>query len=169
MYENVISVPPRLPAGDLRSQKCMFIYASSVGAAIFRAISRRLFRFNTCTGRPSVRRELCPQGGPSIRRRHARDPLTRRGPPTLPPCFEQGLLSRGSWAAARFRRSIQHGCGTLNCYRGIRHRVGLPSEASEREPSPDLRKGPKRPVAVRRAVQGSQVAMIGILGHCGLI
>ena len=39
----------------------------------------------------------------------------------------------------------------INCYRGIRHRKGLPSEVSAPSPMPELVRVPQRPLRIRRS------------------
>jgi len=47
---------------------------------------------------------------------------------------------------------------------GICHRSGFAVQASEREPTPELARVPKKDVGGQKGGQGSQVALIGILG-----
>ncbi len=96
-----------------------------------------------------VARELCQKAGidPSKRARElAEDELSRLGV----------LLERDYVVEGPLRRQLQQSISRLReikCYRGIRHRMGLPVRGQRTRTNARTRKGPKKTVAGKKGVK----------------
>ncbi len=98
---------------------------------------------------PKVARELCHKGGIDPRR-HAReladDELSRLA----------ALLERDYVVEGPLRRQVQqnvHRLRDIKCYRGVRHRLGLPVRGQRTRTNARTRKGPKKTVAGKKGVK----------------
>ena len=103
---------------------------------------------------PKIAQRAVPQG----RRRPARQrprPARRRSRPGWPRCWTRTTPSRGS-CGGRWRR-ISRGCEDIDCYRGIRHRRGLPVRGQRTRTNARTRKGPKKTVAGKKGVKDLEV------------
>lgn len=98
---------------------------------------------------PKVSRELCQKAGidPNKRARElAEDELSRLG----------ALLERDYTVEGPLRRQLQQSISRLRdikCYRGIRHRMGLPVRGQRTRTNARTRKGPKKTVAGKKGVK----------------
>ncbi len=99
---------------------------------------------------PSRRARAVPQG-----RRRTRRPrpatCTRTRWPAWPPCWTRTTRSKGS-----LRRQVAQNIARLqdiSCYRGIRHRRGLPVRGQRTRTNARTRKGPKKTVAGKKGVK----------------
>jgi small subunit ribosomal protein S13 len=66
------------------------------------------------------------------------------------------LLDREYVVEGQLRRTIQQNIGRLrdiNCYRGIRHRKGLPVRGQRSKTNARTRKGPRKTVAGKKGVK----------------
>ena len=96
-----------------------------------------------------VSRQLCHKAGidPSIKARDlAEDELGRLA----------ALLERDYTVEGQLRRQTQQSITRLRdikCYRGIRHRVGLPVRGQRTRTNARTRKGPKKTVAGKKGVK----------------
>ena len=97
-----------------------------------------------------VARELCHKAGidPQVKARElAEDELSRLA----------ALLERDYVVEGPLRRQMQQNISRLRdikCYRGIRHRVGLPVRGQRTRTNARTRKGPKKTVAGKKGVKG---------------
>lgn len=98
---------------------------------------------------PRVARELCNKAGISQDRKArelADDELSRLA----------ALLERDYVVEGPLRRQTQQNISRLRdikCYRGIRHRVGLPVRGQRTRTNARTRKGPKKTVAGKKGVK----------------
>jgi small subunit ribosomal protein S13 len=98
---------------------------------------------------PKVARELCFKAGldPARKARDlADDELSRLA----------ALLERDYVVEGPLRRQMQQNVNRLRdikCYRGIRHRVGLPVRGQRTRTNARTRKGPKKTVAGKKGVK----------------
>ena len=98
---------------------------------------------------PRTARELCHKAGIDGRRRArelADDELSRLA----------ALLERDYVVEGPLRRQIQQNIARLRdikCYRGIRHRLGLPVRGQRTRTNARTRKGPKKTVAGKKGVK----------------
>jgi small subunit ribosomal protein S13 len=98
---------------------------------------------------PKVARELCYKAGldPARKARDlADDELSRLA----------ALLERDYVVEGPLRRQMQQNVNRLRdikCYRGIRHRVGLPVRGQRTRTNARTRKGPKKTVAGKKGVK----------------
>ncbi|MEX0820417.1 MAG: 30S ribosomal protein S13 [Pirellulaceae bacterium] len=98
---------------------------------------------------PKTARELCHKAGiaPTLKARElADDELGRLA----------ALLERDYVVEGPLRRQLQQAITRLRdvkCYRGIRHRVGLPVRGQRTRTNARTRKGPKKTVAGKKGVK----------------
>jgi len=98
---------------------------------------------------PKIARELCHNAGidPQIRARELReDELVRLAT----------LLDKDYTVEGQLRRTVAQNIIRLrdiNCYRGIRHRRGLPVRGQRTRTNARTRKGPKKTVAGKKGVK----------------
>ena len=98
---------------------------------------------------PKTARDLCHNAGidPAIRARELReDELVRLAT----------LLDKDYTIEGQLRRTISQNIARLrdiNCYRGIRHRRGLPVRGQRTRTNARTRKGPKKTVAGKKGVK----------------
>ena len=98
---------------------------------------------------PKTARELCHKAGisPTLRARElADDELSRLA----------ALLERDYVVEGPLRRQLQQNINRLRdvkCYRGIRHRLGLPVRGQRTRTNARTRKGPKKTVAGKKGVK----------------
>ena len=98
---------------------------------------------------PKVSRELCHKAGidPTKRARDlAEDELARLA----------ALLERDYTVEGPLRRQVNQSISRLRdigCYRGIRHRRGLPVRGQRTKTNARTRKGPKKTVAGKKGVK----------------
>ena len=98
---------------------------------------------------PKTSRELCFKAGidPQIRARELReDELARLA----------ALLDKDYMAEGQLRRQVNQNLSRLRdigCYRGIRHRRGLPVRGQRTRTNARTRKGPKKTVAGKKGVK----------------
>ena len=67
-----------------------------------------------------------------------------------------GVIDRNYQVEGQLRRMVQSNIARLKdiaCYRGLRHRRGLPVRGQRTRTNARTRKGPKRTVAVKRSVK----------------
>tara|TARA_B100000949_G_scaffold148745_1_gene130709 strand:+ start:342 stop:725 length:384 start_codon:yes stop_codon:yes gene_type:complete len=67
-----------------------------------------------------------------------------------------GVIEQNHIVEGELRRQIQQNIARLRdigCYRGLRHRRGLPARGQRTRTNARTRKGPKRSVAVKRSVK----------------
>lgn len=98
---------------------------------------------------PAVARELCHKAGVNENAR-ARD-LTDEEISRLATILERDYTVEGP-----LRRQVQQNIGRLKdikCYRGIRHRMGLPVRGQRTRTNARTRKGPKKTVAGKKGVK----------------
>jgi small subunit ribosomal protein S13 len=68
-----------------------------------------------------------------------------------------GVIDRNYTVEGELRRMVQQNIARLreiNCYRGVRHRRGLPVRGQRTRTNARTRKGPKKTVAIKRSVKG---------------
>jgi small subunit ribosomal protein S13 len=98
---------------------------------------------------PKIARDLCHKAGvnPSGRARDLReDELARMA----------ALLDKDYTVEGQLRRQVSQNIARLkdiNCYRGIRHRRGLPVRGQRTRTNARTRKGPKKTVAGKKGVK----------------
>jgi small subunit ribosomal protein S13 len=98
---------------------------------------------------PQIARELCFKAGLDPQRKArelADDELSRLA----------ALLERDYVVEGPLRRQIQQSVNRLRdikCYRGIRHRLGLPVRGQRTRTNARTRKGPKKTVAGKKGVK----------------
>lgn len=98
---------------------------------------------------PKIARELCHKGGidPQIRARELKeDELVRLA----------ALLDKDYLVEGPLRRQVAQAIARLRdirCYRGIRHRRGLPVRGQRTRTNARTRKGPKKTVAGKKGVK----------------
>jgi small subunit ribosomal protein S13 len=98
---------------------------------------------------PVVARELCHKAGvdPQVRARElSEDSLARLST----------LMDKDYTVEGQLRRQIAQNIARLkdvNCYRGIRHRRGLPVRGQRTRTNARTRKGPKKTVAGKKGVK----------------
>ena len=98
---------------------------------------------------PKVARDLCHKAGIDPQRRArdlAEDELSRLA----------ALLERDYVVEGPLRRQVQQSINRLRdikCYRGIRHRLGLPVRGQRTRTNARTRKGPKKTVAGKKGVK----------------
>ena len=98
---------------------------------------------------PKTSRELCFKAGinPRIRARELReDELARLA----------ALLDKDYMAEGQLRRQVNQNISRLRdigCYRGVRHRRGLPVRGQRTRTNARTRKGPKKTVAGKKGVK----------------
>jgi len=98
---------------------------------------------------PQTARELCHKAGidPQVRARELReDELARL----------TALLDKDYTAEGQLRRQLAQNIARLkdiNCYRGVRHRRGLPVRGQRTRTNARTRKGPKKTVAGKKGVK----------------
>src|SRR5574340_1198640 len=98
---------------------------------------------------PKIARELCHKAGvdPQARARDLReDELARLS----------ALLDKDYTVEGQLRRQLAQNVARLkdiNCYRGIRHRRGLPVRGQRTRTNARTRKGPKKTVAGKKGVK----------------
>ncbi len=98
---------------------------------------------------PKIARELCHKGGidPQIRARELKeDELVRLA----------ALLDKDYVVEGPLRRQVAQAIARLRdirCYRGIRHRRGLPVRGQRTRTNARTRKGPKKTVAGKKGVK----------------
>jgi small subunit ribosomal protein S13 len=98
---------------------------------------------------PKIARELCHKAGvdPLGRARELReDELARMA----------ALLDKDYTVEGQLRRQVSQNIARLkdiNCYRGIRHRRGLPVRGQRTRTNARTRKGPKKTVAGKKGVK----------------
>jgi small subunit ribosomal protein S13 len=98
---------------------------------------------------PKVARELCHKAGVDPQRKArelADDELSRMA----------ALLERDYVVEGPLRRQVQQNINRLRdikCYRGIRHRLGLPVRGQRTRTNARTRKGPKKTVAGKKGVK----------------
>jgi small subunit ribosomal protein S13 len=98
---------------------------------------------------PNVARELCHKAGVDPQRKArelADDELSRMA----------ALLERDYVVEGPLRRQVQQNINRLRdikCYRGIRHRLGLPVRGQRTRTNARTRKGPKKTVAGKKGVK----------------
>ena len=98
---------------------------------------------------PKTSRELCFKAGidPQVRARELReDELARLA----------ALLDKDYMAEGQLRRQVNQNISRLRdigCYRGIRHRRGLPVRGQRTRTNARTRKGPKKTVAGKKGVK----------------
>ena len=98
---------------------------------------------------PKVARELCFKAGIDENKK-ARD-LSDQEISTLAKILEDDYTVEGP-----LRRQVQQSINRLReikCYRGIRHRVGLPVRGQRTKTNARTRKGPKKTVAGKKGVK----------------
>ncbi len=67
-----------------------------------------------------------------------------------------GVIDRGFVVEGQLRRQVQQSIARLrdiNCYRGLRHRRGLPVRGQRTQTNARTRKGPKKTVAGKKGVK----------------
>ena len=98
---------------------------------------------------PKIARDLCFKAGVDPQRRArelAEDELSRLA----------ALLERDYTVEGPLRRQVQQNINRLRdikCYRGIRHRLGLPVRGQRTRTNARTRKGPKKTVAGKKGVK----------------
>jgi small subunit ribosomal protein S13 len=98
---------------------------------------------------PRIARELCHKAGvdPQVRARElAEDELARIS----------ALLDKDYVVEGQLRRQVAQNIARLrdiNCYRGLRHRRGLPVRGQRTRTNARTRKGPKKTVAGKKGVK----------------
>jgi small subunit ribosomal protein S13 len=98
---------------------------------------------------PKTARDLCHKAGVDTQRRArdlAEDELSRLA----------ALLERDYTVEGPLRRQVQQNINRLRdikCYRGIRHRLGLPVRGQRTRTNARTRKGPKKTVAGKKGVK----------------
>ncbi len=98
---------------------------------------------------PAVAREVCHKAGVSIDTK-ARE-LTDEDIARMALILERDYTVEGP-----LRRQVQQNIGRLRdikCYRGIRHRLGLPVRGQRTRTNARTRKGPKKTVAGKKGVK----------------
>lgn len=98
---------------------------------------------------PQTARDLCHKAGVDQDKR-ARD-LTDEEVSRIAAILERDYTVEGP-----LRRQVQQNIGRLRdirCYRGIRHRVGLPVRGQRTKTNARTRKGPKKTVAGKKGVK----------------
>lgn len=98
---------------------------------------------------PQTARDLCHKAGVDQDKR-ARD-LTDEEVSRIATILERDYTVEGP-----LRRQVQQNIGRLRdirCYRGIRHRVGLPVRGQRTKTNARTRKGPKKTVAGKKGVK----------------
>ena len=98
---------------------------------------------------PRVARELCNKAG-IVGERKARD-LANDELSRLAALLERDYVVEGP-----LRRQTQQNVARLkeiNCYRGIRHRRGLPARGQRTQTNARTRKGPRKTVAGKKSVK----------------
>lgn len=94
-------------------------------------------------------RDICEKAGidPNLRARDLTDEEISR---------ITAILERDYVVEGPLRRQVQQNIGRLRdirCYRGIRHRVGLPVRGQRTKTNARTRKGPKKTVAGKKGVK----------------
>ena len=119
-------------------------------ALIFRAIRPRSSRCSILYGvGPQIARELCHKAGvdPHSQARDLHeDELARLA----------ALMDKDYVVEGQLRRQVSQNISRLrdiNCYRGIRHRRGLPVRGQRTRTNARTRKGPKKTVAGKKGVK----------------
>ena len=98
---------------------------------------------------PRVARELCHKAGvnPQARAKELREDELQR---------MAALLDKDYTVEGQLRRQVNQNIARLkdiNCYRGIRHRRGLPVRGQRTRTNARTRKGPKKTVAGKKGVK----------------
>ena len=99
---------------------------------------------------PKIARELCHKAGidPQARARELREDEVAR----IAALLDKDYTVEGQLAPPGQRRTFR-GLRDIGCYRGIRHRRGLPVRGQRTRTNARTRKGPKKTVAGKKGVK----------------